>query len=79
MNEFSDDETDVSAKSTTKRVSRCDAHPSGSLLNPVSFEEIAAGATEIFIEYSGQLYRLSRTRLGKLILTKPVESPGPNN
>ena len=53
-----------------KRVGRCDAHPAGSLLNPVSFDCIAEGLSEIFIEHSNQLYRLSRTRLGKLILTK---------
>ena len=40
------------------------------MLNPVSFNELSAGEAEIFIEYSNQLYRLSRTRSCKLILTK---------
>jgi hemin uptake protein HemP len=68
--EFSEDEIVESMPSVAKRVSRCDAHPKGSMLNPVSFDEISAGSHEIFVEYSDQLYRLSRTRLCKLILTK---------
>ena len=53
-----------------QRVVRCDAHPRGSMLNPVAFDELTCGQSEIFVEFSEQLYRLSRTRLGKLILTK---------
>lgn len=68
--EFSEDDNEQSKPNAAKRVSRCDAHPKGSMLNPVSFDEISAGSQEIFVEYSNQLYRLSRTRLCKLILTK---------
>lgn len=70
MDEFSEETNFEKAEKAAKRVSRCDAHPKGSMLNPVSFDEISAGSQEIFVEYSDQLYRLSRTRLCKLILTK---------
>jgi hypothetical protein len=70
MAEFPEAEIVESKPSAAQRVSRCDAHPKGSMLNPVSFDEISVGSHEIFIEYSDQLYRLSRTRLCKLILTK---------
>ena len=86
MTELSDDdkqvvdiqEADKQEKlgDAAKRVSRCDAHPKGSMLNPVSFDEISAGSHEIFVEYSNQLYRLSRTRLCKLILTKATNPFG---
>jgi hemin uptake protein HemP len=36
----------------------------------VSFEELAQHGFEVWIESGGQIYRLRRTRLGKLILTK---------
>jgi hemin uptake protein HemP len=36
----------------------------------VSFEELAQRGIEVWIESGGQIYRLRRTRLGKLILTK---------
>lgn len=52
------------------RVVRCEAHKKGTIFNPVSFEEVSFGSTEVFIEFQDQLYRLSRTRSGKLILTK---------
>ena len=70
VTEFSDDKIVDIKRSSSKRISRCDVHPAGSMLNPVSFAEISLGSAEIFIEFSDQLYRLSRTRLGKLILTK---------
>ena len=70
MPEFSEDDNEQSEPNAAKRVGRCDALPKGSMLNPVSFDEISAGSQEIFVEYSNQLYRLSRTRLCKLILTK---------
>lgn len=34
------------------------------------FEDLATCGNEVWIEHSGQLYRLQRTRQGKLILTK---------
>jgi hemin uptake protein HemP len=33
-------------------------------------EQLFAGAAEVQIEHAGSLYRLKRTSLGKLILTK---------
>ena len=33
-------------------------------------DELFAGANEVHIEHGGALYRLQRTSLGKLILTK---------
>jgi len=43
----------------------------GSLVNKiVRFKDLARCGDEIWIEHSGQLYRLRETRNGKLILTK---------
>jgi hemin uptake protein HemP len=36
----------------------------------ISFESLARCGDEIWIENEGQIYRLRRTRQGKLILTK---------
>jgi hemin uptake protein HemP len=36
----------------------------------ITSEQLFAGATEVQIEHRGALYRLQRTSLGKLILTK---------
>ena len=36
----------------------------------ISFESLARCGDEIWIENAGQIYRLRRTRQGKLILTK---------
>ena len=36
----------------------------------ISSAELFAGANEVHIEHGGTLYRLQRTSLGKLILTK---------
>ena len=36
----------------------------------ITSAELFAGATEVHIEHGGTLYRLQRTSLGKLILTK---------
>lgn len=36
----------------------------------ISFRELCRCGDEVWIENDGQLYRLRRTRLGKLILTK---------
>ncbi len=36
----------------------------------IPFDQIARCGDEIWIECSGQIYRLRRTRQGKLILTK---------
>jgi len=49
---------------------RCPAHSVGSMLNPLAFDELAAGGEDVWITCSGQLYRLRRTKLEKLILTK---------
>jgi hemin uptake protein HemP len=39
-------------------------------LGPVlESEQILGGATEVLIRHEGRIYRLRRTRLGKLILT----------
>ncbi|MCM2375015.1 hemin uptake protein HemP [Aporhodopirellula aestuarii] len=51
------------------------AHPSGAAHPPhalkvVKFESLARCGDEIWIENEGQLYRLRKTRQGKLILTK---------
>lgn len=40
------------------------------LPNVVRFEELNPQGEEIWIENDGQVYRLRRTRQGKLILTK---------
>ncbi|MCO8121296.1 hemin uptake protein HemP [Stieleria sp. TO1_6] len=41
-----------------------------SLPKIIRFEELARCGNEVWIEFDGQLYRLRRTRQGKLILTK---------
>ena len=41
--------------------------PHGSV---ISFDELAEGKDVVLIELAGQYYRLSRTRLGRLVLTK---------
>jgi hemin uptake protein HemP len=41
-----------------------------SLPKIISFESLARCGEEIWIENNGQIYRLRRTRQGKLILTK---------
>lgn len=46
---------------------------SSSGVNPMpvyNSDELFGSASEVQIEHSGQLYRLRRTSLGKLILTK---------
>ena len=74
MTEFSEDGSEKVAQNAANRVPRCNVHSKGSILNPVSFDEFSAGSTEVFIEFSNQLYRLSRTRLGKLILIKATNN-----
>ncbi|XZE22171.1 hemin uptake protein HemP [Pirellulaceae bacterium SH449] len=49
---------------------RCPVHAPGTMLNPLSFEELASGSDEVWIEGGGQLYRLRQTKQNKLILTK---------
>ena len=46
--------------------------PSDKLSLPkiVRFDELARCGEEVWIEFAGQLYRLRKTRQGKLILTK---------
>jgi hemin uptake protein HemP len=62
-------------------MSRVDANPSGSDSMPeseravklpkvIGFESLARCGDEVWIENNGQIYRLRRTRQGKLILTK---------
>ncbi len=54
-------------------------HPSNSHIDPaverklpkvIGFESLARCGEEVWIENNGQIYRLRRTRQGKLILTK---------
>jgi hemin uptake protein HemP len=40
------------------------------LVQHIRSDELFAGANEVHIEHRGALYRLQRTSLGKLILTK---------
>lgn len=49
---------------------RCPQHRPGSILNPVAFDTLADASDELWIELQGQLYRLRKTKQGKLILTK---------
>ncbi|WP_280154483.1 hemin uptake protein HemP [Piscinibacter sp. XHJ-5] len=52
---------------------RPDDAPSGAARRTVvciSSEQLFAGASEVQIEHRGAVYRLQRTSLGKLILTK---------
>lgn len=49
---------------------RCPVHAVGSMLNPLAFDELAGGGEDVWIACSGQVYRLRRTKLEKLILTK---------
>lgn len=49
---------------------RCPVHAPGTMLNPLSFDELASGSDEVWIEGGGQLYRLRQTKQNKLILTK---------
>lgn len=51
----------------TSLASDCD---SAHTLKVVRFESLARCGDEIWIENEGQLYRLRKTRQGKLILTK---------
>lgn len=46
------------------------SNQSAALTKIVSFETLARCGNEIWIENNGQIYRLRRTRRGKLILTK---------
>jgi len=40
------------------------------IVRHIHSDELFAGANEVHIEHGGALYRLQRTSLGKLILTK---------
>ena len=44
--------------------------PPPSRPSAVRFTDLAGSAAEVEIEHAGQLYRLRRTRAGKLLLTK---------
>jgi hemin uptake protein HemP len=46
------------------------ADPSPLLPKIIKFDDLARCGDEIWIEHESQLYRLRRTRQGKLILTK---------
>jgi hypothetical protein len=50
----------------------CPVHSLGSILNPIPFESLCREETgdEIWIECNQQMYRLRKTKQGKLILTK---------
>ncbi|MEM1224466.1 MAG: hemin uptake protein HemP [Planctomycetota bacterium] len=45
-------------------------HESESSPKTVQFESLARSRTEVWIETGGKVYRLRKTRQGKLILTK---------
>jgi hemin uptake protein HemP len=45
-------------------------HPDPRLPKIISFRELCRCGDEVWIENSGDLYRLRRTKQGKLILTK---------
>lgn len=47
-----------------------EAQAASQLPKIISFESLARCGEEIWIENGGQIYRLRRTRQGKLILTK---------
>ena len=53
-----------------------DDHPKAGPVNPgqlpkiISFDSLARCGEELWIENNGQIYRLRRTKQGKLILTK---------
>ena len=51
-------------------VSDDSASPQAQMPKIISFESLARCGEEIWIENNGQIYRLRRTRQGKLILTK---------
>ena len=57
-----DDEPDFSGQSAGDMADR--------MPKIIPFEQLARCGEEIWIECSGQIYRLRRTRQGKLILTK---------
>ncbi|MCA8983076.1 MAG: hemin uptake protein HemP [Planctomycetaceae bacterium] len=40
------------------------------VLKKITFQQLAAGASEVLVEHDGQVYRLRLTRNGKLILNK---------
>ncbi len=63
-------ESEDSNKIETAMARSCPAHKKGSVLNPISFEELCQGTDEIWIECNGQSYRLKKTKQQKLILTK---------
>ncbi|MDP3822184.1 MAG: hemin uptake protein HemP [Burkholderiales bacterium] len=44
--------------------------PAPSITMKITSEKLFAGALEVQIEHHGALYRLKKTSLGKLILTK---------
>jgi hemin uptake protein HemP len=51
-------------------VRSAESAPMASIPKVVAFNDLARCGNEIWIENDGQLYRLRRTRQGKLILTK---------
>jgi hypothetical protein len=60
----------AAASSGQSAPGRCPVHAVGSMLNPLAFDELAGGGEDVWIACSGQVYRLRRTKLEKLILTK---------
>lgn len=60
----------LEAERMEKGAARCPQHRPGTILNPVSFDVLSDRADELWIELEGQLYRLRKTKQGKLILTK---------
>ncbi|KAA5543200.1 hemin uptake protein HemP [Roseiconus nitratireducens] len=62
----SDNPSDQREKTTARR-EVWDRHLAGKI---VRFKDLTPCGDEIWIEHDGQLYRLRKTRQGKLILTK---------
>ena len=60
------DQTDVVGTQDAAAAKAAQAH----LPKIISFDSLARCGDEIWIENGGQIYRLRRTRQGKLILTK---------
>jgi len=60
----------VDARTVIPEASQAVKPDSSHTLKVVRFEALARCGDEIWIENEGQIYRLRRTRQGKLILTK---------
>ena len=75
MNRFNNPEPDPEPKQDAAPSSDLPEELAAAEANPllpkiISFETLARCGDEIWIENNGQIYRLRRTKQGKLILTK---------